>query len=128
MLSLSAAQWAESGVVFSRSNSSSLSDVLVSFCDMATCGKPKQRQLMSELFQLEGTVLYSTLLEKFWQILLYLTDDAVCICIYISLCDVKFSITEGNCREKKQYIASPVKFSNYVTLFPFMAEFSFFQF
>ena len=39
-LSLSAAQWAESGVVFSRSNSSSLSDVLVSFCDMATCGKP----------------------------------------------------------------------------------------
>jgi hypothetical protein len=54
-------QWKEAGVVFTRLNSSSsysTADVAVSFCDMSTCGRPKQsRQLMTELFQLEGKPL-----------------------------------------------------------------------
>ena len=53
-----------------------------------------------------------TLLEKFWRISLYSTDDAIA---KLYICDVKFSQIEGNGRNFR-HIASSVKFSNGVWL------------
>ena len=44
-------------------------------------------------------LVISTLLEKFWRISLYLTDDATVYCK--TECDVKFGQVEGNGRNER---------------------------
>jgi hypothetical protein len=39
-------------------SSSPEADIVISFCDLSVCGRPKQRQLQAELFQLEGRVVW----------------------------------------------------------------------